>query len=170
MSNVLSKEKKQQVIALGRLGWALRRIERETGVRRETAASYLKGAGVAIRPPGCWGKRAPAKPAKGVTTDSGSKPAKGVTTDFGGGKLSKEPLRPCKPELSPSFCEPYRETIELDVGRGRNARCAGWTTRHPVWRQWLPGRERRLSVADASSRGTLWPVLPPSRRSLSMRR
>jgi hypothetical protein len=28
VSNVLSEEKKQQVIALGRLGWSLRRIER----------------------------------------------------------------------------------------------------------------------------------------------
>ena len=37
MSNVLSEEKKQQVIALGRLGWPLRRIEQVTGVRRETA-------------------------------------------------------------------------------------------------------------------------------------
>jgi hypothetical protein len=27
MSNVLSEEKKQQVIALGKLGWPLRRIE-----------------------------------------------------------------------------------------------------------------------------------------------
>ena len=45
MSNVLNEEKKQQVIALGRLGWSLRRIERRTGVRRETAATYLKAAG-----------------------------------------------------------------------------------------------------------------------------
>jgi len=35
MSNVLSEDKRQQVIALGRLGWPLRRIEQETGVRRE---------------------------------------------------------------------------------------------------------------------------------------
>jgi hypothetical protein len=41
VSNVLNEEKKQQVIALGRLGWSLRRIERETGVRRETAAGYI---------------------------------------------------------------------------------------------------------------------------------
>ncbi len=33
MSNVLSEEKKQQVIALGKLGWSLRRIEQATGVR-----------------------------------------------------------------------------------------------------------------------------------------
>jgi hypothetical protein len=30
MSNVLNKEKKQQVIALGKLGWTLRRIEEAT--------------------------------------------------------------------------------------------------------------------------------------------
>jgi len=36
MSNVLSEENKQQVIALGKLGWTLRRIEQATGVRRET--------------------------------------------------------------------------------------------------------------------------------------
>jgi hypothetical protein len=38
VSNVLSEEKKQQVIALGRLGWSLRRIQKEVGVRRETAS------------------------------------------------------------------------------------------------------------------------------------
>jgi hypothetical protein len=32
MGNVLSKEKREQVIALGRLGWSLRRIEQATGV------------------------------------------------------------------------------------------------------------------------------------------
>jgi transposase len=49
MSNVLSEEKRQQVIALGRLGWPLRRIEQETGVRRETAGTYLKAAGIGVR-------------------------------------------------------------------------------------------------------------------------
>ena len=49
MSNVLSTEKKQQVIALGRLGWPLRRIEQATGVRRETAGSYLRAAGIAVK-------------------------------------------------------------------------------------------------------------------------
>ena len=34
MSNVLSEEKKKQVIALGKLGWSWRRIEKATGVRR----------------------------------------------------------------------------------------------------------------------------------------
>jgi hypothetical protein len=33
MANVLNREKQDQVLALGRLGWALRRIEKATGVR-----------------------------------------------------------------------------------------------------------------------------------------
>jgi hypothetical protein len=57
MSNVLSDEKKQQVIALGKLGWTLRRIEEATGVRRETASNYLKAAGIGVRPSGSWGRR-----------------------------------------------------------------------------------------------------------------
>ena len=85
MSNVLSEEKKQQVIALGRLGWSLRRIQRAIGVRRETAAGYLRAAGVELRPSGGGGRSAPAaaKPATQVTTDFGAaKPAsEGVATD-----------------------------------------------------------------------------------------
>ncbi len=62
MANVLDSEKQQQILALGRLGWTLRRIEQETGVRRETASRYLKQAGIEVRPPGRWGHPA-AKPA-----------------------------------------------------------------------------------------------------------
>ena len=74
MSNVLNEERRQQVLALGRLGWTLRRIQQETGVRRETASAYLKAAGVAVRSPGGWGKR-----------PSEAKPANEASTDFGGG-------------------------------------------------------------------------------------
>jgi hypothetical protein len=42
MTNILGDDKQQQVLALGRLGWPLRRIEAVTGVRRETASAYLK--------------------------------------------------------------------------------------------------------------------------------
>jgi len=133
MSNVLSEEKRQQVIALGRLGWPLRRIEQETGVRRETASAYLKAAGIGVRPPRAWGRRPPAKPANEVITGSTAespatksnpnnlpgegkaKPANGVITGFGVGlnDVSSSKL---------SFCEPFREAIELGLSRGRNAR------------------------------------------------
>lgn len=46
MSNVLSEAHKQQVLALGRMGWSLRRIERDTGINRDTVARYLREAGV----------------------------------------------------------------------------------------------------------------------------
>jgi len=124
MSNVLSEEKKQQVIALGKLGWTLRRIEEATGVRRETAGAYLKAAGITIRQPGGWGRRLPAKPANGVITDSAdSKPANGaeVITDFIRPFSEKQPLQLPQPNPSASTCEAYRATIELGLSRGRNA-------------------------------------------------
>ena len=61
MGNVLEKAKQEQVIALGRLGWSLRRIEAATGVRRETAGSYLRSAGIALRMPGGWGRKPPSE-------------------------------------------------------------------------------------------------------------
>jgi hypothetical protein len=72
MSNVLNEAKKQQVLALGRLGWPLRRIEQETGVRRETAGAYLKAAMIGVRAPGAWGRRPPAKPANENEVTPGS--------------------------------------------------------------------------------------------------
>lgn len=50
--NVLSEEKKQQATTLGRLGWSLRQIQRATRIHRETAAGYLKAAGIPV-----WGRR-----------------------------------------------------------------------------------------------------------------
>src|SRR5258705_69262 len=80
MANVLSDEKRQQVLALGRLKWPLRRIEEATGGRRETASAYLKAAGIAVRPPGSWGRRPP-NPANETSTDLGAKPANEASTD-----------------------------------------------------------------------------------------
>ena len=51
VSNVLNEEKKQQAIALGRLGWSLRQIQKAIGVRRETISIYLRAAGTAMRAP-----------------------------------------------------------------------------------------------------------------------
>src|ERR1022692_151787 len=81
MANVLNEEKKQQVLALGRLGWSLRRIQQATRIRRETASAHLKAAGIAVRPPSGWGRCEP-KPANEVITDSGAaKPAIPVIPD-----------------------------------------------------------------------------------------
>ena len=68
MANVLSDDKKRQVVALGQLGWALQRIEQATGIRRETASVYLRAAEIEVRPSGRWGHPLP-KPAIEVSTD-----------------------------------------------------------------------------------------------------
>ena len=127
MGNVLSDDKQQQVLALGRLGWSLRRIQTATGVRRETASGYLKAAGISVGPAGRWGHRT-AKPAIEVITGSeptivgagDSKPAIEVIT---GSVVIGEERRPPTPGRSPSAsaCEPYRELIEAGLERGRNA-------------------------------------------------
>ncbi len=119
MVNVLNDDKKQQVVALGRLGWSLRRIEEATAVRRETVSGYLRAAGVAVRGRGGQPKAWPPKPAitPGVSTDPGpSKPA--IT-----GTVSTDPEPPAPPERAPSAsaCVPYRELITEALDHGRNA-------------------------------------------------
>ena len=117
MSNVLSEEKRQQVIALGRLGWTLRRIEQATGAHRETAGGYLRAVGVAVRPPDGWGRQPSAKPAIEVSTDptpstslqttvpnsEAAKPANETSTDFFAATTGEK-----APGRSPaaSACEP----------------------------------------------------------------
>lgn len=104
--NVLREEKKQQVLALGKLAWSLHEIEAATGVRRETVGKYLRAAGIPVRSP--RGRRPPpAKPASG----------EGVSTD------SAARQWPPKAQRAPaaSACEPYRELIVEAQGRGRNA-------------------------------------------------
>jgi transposase len=121
MANILGDDQKQQILALGRLGWPLRRIEQATGVRRETASAYLKAAGIAIRAPR---RRRPPKPASPVSTDPAN-PASAVSTDPGllPPGLAELPPWPPRTRRAPtaSACEPYREVIELALGRGRNA-------------------------------------------------
>jgi transposase len=122
VSNVLSEEKKKQVIALGHLGWSLRRIQRETGIRRETAATYLKAAGIAIQPPGRPERQPAAKPAIEVTTDpEPPKPAITVITDSEATSSADVGDRPPSRSPSASACTPFHELIEASLARGRNA-------------------------------------------------
>ena len=147
MSNVLNEEKKQQVIALGRLGWSLRRIERAAHIRRETAGAYLRAAGIAVRPPGGWGRNA-AKPAIEVSTDSAAEKA----------------LQPPGRSPSASACEPYREVVEAELAKGRNAMaiwqdlvdCHGFAGRYASVKRFVrklcgsPAPEARVVIETAA--------------------
>ena len=114
--NVLNREKREQIKALGRLGWSLRRIEEATGVRRETVSRYLRSAGIEVRGPRERRLRAGPKAASQVPTDPGaaSKAASQVPTDL---ERAREPGS----AAVPSACEPYAELIRSALGRGRNA-------------------------------------------------
>ncbi len=141
----MSEQQRQQVIALGRLGWPLRRIQEETGVRRETAGAYLKAAGVAVRPPGGWGRRPPAKPANEASPDLGAGtnsvemavpgspddplPAQETVSDP---SAIAKPANEASPDSDPvavpgrsptaSACEPFLDFVELSLSKGRNAK------------------------------------------------
>ena len=169
MGNVLGDDKKQSVLALGRLGWSLRRIEEATGVRRETASAYLKAAGIAVRGkggrPGTW----PPKPAttRGVSPDPASKPAttEGVSPDPSRSKPAisgqvfpdPEPLPwppPAARAPSASACEPFRELITEALSRGRNGK-AIW--HDLVDEQGFTGRYASVKRFVASLRGRAVP-------------
>jgi hypothetical protein len=102
--NVLSEEKKQQAIALGRLGWSLRRIQCATRIHRETAAGYLKAAGIPVRPPGQWGRQQPQVSTRPRT----------------GNQLPETNQQPAR-HPSASACEPYRAIIEAALSKGCSA-------------------------------------------------
>ena len=119
MGNVLSDDKKQQVLALGRLGWSLRRIEEATEVRRETASGYLRAAGVPVRGRGGRPRAWPPKPATTPEVSTDLTTPKPATT----GQVSTDPAPISRPGRAPSAsaCEPYRELIAEALARGRNA-------------------------------------------------
>jgi hypothetical protein len=75
MANYLKMSKKQQVLALLDLGWSYRRIEAETGVRRETVSGYdrQRQANPANTFPGS--KESPAAETLAVPGTSASHPA-----------------------------------------------------------------------------------------------
>ncbi len=97
-----------QVIAHGQFCWSLRRMEAETGIRRETISGYLRAAGVAVRrrggSPGQW------PPPNPATTN-------GVSTDPPVGSIDPRPER----APSASVCAPFREEILEALRKGRNA-------------------------------------------------
>jgi len=156
VSNVLSQEKQQQVIALGRLGWPLRRIQQETGIRRETASAYLKAAGIAIRVPGGWGRRAPAKPANEVSPEPPTAAAAGPGQNRPTVSPDSAPIP--LPGRCPtgSACEPYFDFIELSLSKGRNAKAIyqdlvdshGFTGRYASVKRFV-GRLRGQSAKSA---------------------
>ncbi len=100
---------RETILGLLRLGWSARRIERETGHRRETIARYGREAGLVPArsrsdPPAVSAAAGASKPASDVE----------VATDLAavaGASIAR----------TRSACEPHRAFIEAAVAAGRNA-------------------------------------------------
>lgn len=152
MANVLSPEKQEQIRALGRLGWSLRRIEEATGVRRETVGRYLRWAGIRVRRPRGRTLEAP-KAASEVSTDPS---AEGSASAKAASEVSTDLERSSGPRSGRvgSLCEPYREWITTWLERGRNATAIwqdlvdqhGFTGRYATVKRFV--RELRGSAVD----------------------
>ena len=125
MSHVLDDHEREQICALGRLGWPLLRIERATGIRRETVSGYLKAAGIPVRGRG--------RPREGIAKAAISGE---VSTDLDVARTPAAAPGDPNPAISPpavstdsrptraptaSACETYRPLIEDALGRGRGA-------------------------------------------------
>ncbi len=116
MANVLKPEKQEEIRALGRLGWTLRRIEEATGVRRETVSRYLRWAGIRVRPP--RGRSLPkAKAASQVFPDPGA-PGKAASEAF----PDLERPRRADSKRAVSCCEIHRAEITAALEASRNAK------------------------------------------------
>jgi transposase len=98
VGNYLKVLDRQRVLALLELGWGYRRIERETGVRRETVARYARSH-----------QSNAANPTTGSLQDVAGQ------RDVGGQK------RPNPTTGPPSLSEPYRAEIEEKLRRGLTA-------------------------------------------------
>ena len=96
--NELSVTEQDTILGLLRLGWSQRRIQRETGHRRETIARY--GAAAGFFDP---------KPAK-VATDAAAAPERNAAA-----------TSPPATSRSRSNCEAHRPFIEAEIAKGRNA-------------------------------------------------
>ena len=115
MANYLKMTKRQQVIALLELGWTYRRIEAETGVRRETVSRYDRSAPVQMRPkcsPARTVRRAVADPA--ATDPDGSNPAK----VFAGSASNAAKAFPGSALPPRSTAAPYRDAILEKLEQG----------------------------------------------------
>jgi hypothetical protein len=110
--NELSVTDQETILGLLRLGWSQRRIQRETGHRRETIARYGVAAGLLI-----------SKASKVATDPSGAPDPDGPAS------------APAPSSRSRSNCEAHRPFIEGELAKGRNA-VAIYHGLAPVW--WTP--------------------------------
>jgi transposase len=117
MANYLKMKQRQQISALLELGWTYRRIEAETGVRRETVSRYdrLRRSNAAKVFPG---SALPAGPMEPLGTPNASPEASNPATVFPGSPANAAKVFAGSPLPPRSAAAPYHDAIgeKLDAG------------------------------------------------------
>jgi transposase len=103
MGNYLKMPDKRRVLALLELGWSYRRIERETGVRRETVARYD-----------------PKRPSNAANLSTGSESTSDGLAD-GEPNAANLSAGSSQAHGPPGVAEPYRKQIEAGLRQGLTA-------------------------------------------------
>src|SRR2546427_78053 len=145
MANILGDDQRQQILALGRLGWPLRRIEQAIGVRRGTARAHLKAPVIALRRQ----RRREAHPV--IVTAPGEE----GQVDYGEGPMVRHPIR-----------RKYRRTRLFIFTLGYSRKSVALLTFESSTRRWAGLNEEplrrlggavRVAVLDNLKEGVLTP-------------
>ena len=166
MGNVLDLSKQQQVIALGRLGWPLRRIEQETGVRRETASAYLRAAGIAVRGRGRPGGRRENRPFSPRCPPTPRNGGRGLVA-----RPAPVPARPtdgaCAQPNSSRHNWEIRRSLRVDANKSGGPRTGRFRTSEGLGRHTGRPCGSRIRVSSAQGEDEL--VSPPLTRGTAVR-
>ena len=135
MANYLQMHKKQQVLALLELGWSYRRIQRETGVRRETVGDYDAGRH--------------ANPAK---TFAGSDPAPPGDPATIEGEGAANPAKPSAPASTTSTAR-AASTRSSTISNNKSASASGTTSSVSI--------SLREMISSSTPRASEFVRLPP---------
>jgi hypothetical protein len=149
MGNYLKMTDKRRILALLELGWPYRRIERETGVRRETIGRYD-----------------PRRQAKAANLSAGSN----LSADDAAANAANLSAGSAGAHGPPGLAAAYHEQIEAGPRQGLTAQRI-WQDRPPPPRVAYPPAAAALArsavarLRDSSVGRAVWPVvLPVDRR------
>lgn len=109
MANLLDMATIDNILALHRQHWSIRRIARTLGIHRDTVARHLQQANQAGAPTGS------------PEVKLGQAPPGSTTVNQAERSGCSAPAVPSRPPQQPSLCEPFRAVIQAKVDQGLSA-------------------------------------------------
>ncbi len=156
MANYLKMDKKQQIYGLLQLGWSYRRIEKETGIRRETVSRYHREwlSKAARVPAGLPEGRSTAHPYRDFI-EAGLKEGPHLPEDLAGPRGGIRLLRELR--LGAALCQKDQAL----PSRALKTSCTQLRAKRPRWTSFRapsPWTRRRAASSALSSSAWCWPT------------